>query len=55
MGNIFEDAMEEGLQKGKLITLCDLVHDNLLSIQDAAARAAMTEQDFAIEMHKEGY
>lgn len=59
MGNIFEDAVEEGvkkgLQKGKLTTLYDLVRDGLLSIRDAAAKASMTETDFISEMHKAGY
>ncbi|MDE6846550.1 MAG: Rpn family recombination-promoting nuclease/putative transposase [Lachnospiraceae bacterium] len=55
MGNIFEDAMEEGLQQGKLTTLYDLVRDGLLSIRDAAIKASMTETDFTNEMHKAGY
>lgn len=59
MGNIFEDAMEEGIQRGlkqgKLTTLYDLVHDGLLSIQVAAMRVGMTEKEFTSEMHKAGY
>lgn len=52
---IWEHAMEEGIEKGKLKTLYDLVHDGLLSIKDAAARASMTESDFTTEMQKAGY
>lgn len=56
---IWEDAREEGLQRGlhegKLTTLYDLVHDGLLSIKDAAARASMTESAFTTEMQKAGY
>ncbi|MDE7130265.1 MAG: Rpn family recombination-promoting nuclease/putative transposase [Lachnospiraceae bacterium] len=59
MGNVFdeiwEDAREEGLHEGKLTTLYDLVHDGLLSIKDAAARASMTESAFTTEMQKAGY
>ncbi|MBD5514951.1 MAG: hypothetical protein HDR06_09930 [Lachnospiraceae bacterium] len=56
---IWEDAREEGLQRGlhegKLTTLYDLVHDGLLSIPNAAARASMTETSFIAEMQKAGY
>lgn len=51
MGNVIDEIWEEG----KLMTLYSLVHDGLLSIQDAAVRASMTEKDFASEMHKAGY
>lgn len=52
---IWEHAMEEGVEKGKLETLYDLVHDDLLSIKDAAARTSMTESAFMEEMQKAGY
>lgn len=56
---IWEDALQEGIKKGrqdgKLEILYNLVHDGLLSIKDAAARAAMAESDFTTEMHKAGY
>ena len=59
MGNVFDEiweyAREEGLHEGKLTTLYDLVHDGLLSIKDAAARASMTESAFTTEMQKAGY
>lgn len=63
MGNVIDEiwneAEEKGLQKGllegKLTTLYNLVHDGLLSIQDAALSASMTEKDFTSEMHKAGY
>lgn len=52
---IWEHAMEEGIEKGKLKTLYDLVQNGLLSIKDAAAQAAMTESTFMAEMQKAGY
>lgn len=63
MGNVIdeliEDGRKEGIQEGKkvgkLTTLYDLVRDGLLSIQDAAERASMTEHTFTMEMQKAGY
>lgn len=52
---IWEDALQEGIQTGMLKTLYGLVHDGLLSIKDAAARASMTESVFTAEMQKAGY
>ncbi len=50
-----EKGIEKGMEKGKLKTLYDLVHDDLLSIKDAAARTSMTESAFMEEMQKAGY
>ncbi len=50
-----EKGIEKGMEKGKLETLYDLVHDDLLSIKDAAARTSMTESVFMEEMQKAGY
>ncbi len=48
-------GMKKGMEKGILTTLYSLVHDGLLSVQDAAARTTMTENVFADEMRKAGY
>ncbi|MBD5526785.1 MAG: hypothetical protein HDR04_20780 [Lachnospiraceae bacterium] len=55
MGNVFDEIWEDAREEGKLTTLYDLVHDGLLSIKDAAARASMTESAFTTEMQKAGY
>lgn len=52
---IWEDALQEGIEKGILKNLCDLVHDGLLSVKDAAGRTTMTESEFIVEMQKAGY
>ena len=56
MCNAFEellhDSREEGIQQGKMDALKGLVHDGLLSLQEAARRANMTEAAFKTEMQK---
>ena len=46
--------MQEGLQKGRLEMLFDLVRDNLLSIKDAASQAKLTEETFREKMMESG-
>jgi predicted transposase YdaD len=41
---------EEGREEGKLDTLFELVKDNILTIQEAAERADMTEALFMKKM-----
>ena len=41
-----EIAEEEGMEKGMLKTLCDLVKDGILSNMDAAKRAGMSLEEF---------
>ena len=40
------DMIDESKQEGKLITLIDLVRDNSLNIEKAAAKANMTVEQF---------
>lgn len=45
--NLFrEEGREEGVAKGKISTLIDLVKDNLLSLTDAAKKAGMSVEAF---------
>ena len=37
---------EEGIEKGRIKTLAELVKDGILTIVQAAARAQMTEEEF---------
>lgn len=53
--NVIDEIWEHAMEEGSLKTLYGLVHDGLLSIKDAAARASMTESDFTTEMQKAGY
>ena len=41
-----KEGLSEGLRKGSLITLFDLVADGLLTVETAARRANMTEEEF---------
>ena len=46
-----EVGTKVGIKTGKIETLCDLVMDNLLSIEEAAKRADMTVEEFQKELH----
>ena len=48
-----KDGIEVGIKTGKIETLCDLVTDNLLSVEEAAKRADMTVEEFEKELHKQ--
>ncbi len=56
MCKAFEDEREEGKEEGKmegiLITLCDLVKDGLLKLEDAAKKANMSEEVFGQKMQE---
>ena len=47
-----QKGIEKGIEKGTLITLCSLVRDNLLEIEEAAKRANMTVAEFREELNK---
>ncbi len=46
------EGKEEGRKEGKLETLIELVHDNVLTVQEAAFRAKLTETEFRSQMKK---
>lgn len=39
-------------QRGKILILCELVQDNLITIEEAAKRANMTVEEFKEELNK---
>ena len=41
-----EEGRKEGKAEGRWTTLVELVHDGLLTVQEAAKRAGMTEEAF---------
>ena len=47
-----KEGIEVGTKTGKLETLCELVKDGLLSIEEAAKRVDMTVEEFEKELHK---
>lgn len=49
--DLMSDSREEGREEGMLLTLIDLVKDNLLSIEEAAKRMKMTVEDFQKELN----
>lgn len=53
--DLISDGKTEGKLEGRLEALFELVQDGLLSIQDAALKASMTEDTFSSEMKKAGY
>lgn len=53
--NVIDEIWEHAMEEGSLKTLYSLAHDGLISVKDAAARAAMTENDFTAKMQKAGY
>ena len=46
-------GIQKGIQIGMIATLCSLVRDNLLSIEEAAKRLNMTIEEFEVELNKE--
>lgn len=46
-------GIEKGIQKGILLTLCDLVRDNIITIEEAAKRANVTIEEFKLELNKQ--
>lgn len=47
------EGEEKGRQEGRITELIDLVRDDLLDVQKAAARAGMTLEEFQAAMKKE--
>ena len=47
-----EDGRREGMREGVLSTLIDLVHDGVLSVEDAASRAGVSVEEFAAMLTK---
>lgn len=43
---IEEQAIEKGIEKGKIDTLVGLVQDGILNIEDAAERLGISEKEF---------
>ena len=43
---------EEGLKEGKLLTLFDLVKSNLITVEQGAAKASLSVEDFITKMEK---
>ena len=52
MCKAFEDEREEGREEGILVTLCSLVKDGLLKLEEAAKRANMSEEVFGQKMQE---
>ena len=50
--DILRKGIKEGIEVGKIETLCELVKDGLLSIEEAAKRVDMTVEEFEKELHK---
>lgn len=46
MCEVAQHLIREGREEGAMEVLCDLVRDNLLSIEEAAKRAGMTIEEF---------
>ena len=53
MCNLSDGVEQKGIEKGKMSTLCDLVRDTLITIEETAKRADMTIDEFEIELNKE--
>lgn len=49
------EGISEGIGIGRIRTLCELVHDGSISIQDAARKAGLTEEKFLKEMELAGF
>ena len=52
MCNLSDGVEQKGIQKGMISTLCDLVRDNLLALEEAAKRANMSVEEFDRELNK---
>ena len=50
--DILRKGIKEGIEVGKFETLCELVKDGLLSMEEAAKRAEMTVTEFQEELQK---
>lgn len=48
-------GVKQGERLGTLKTLCALVNDGLLKLEEAARRAGLSEEAFGREMKKAGY
>lgn len=46
MCNLSDGVEQKGIEKGKLEALCELVRDNLLTVEIAAERAGKTVEEF---------
>ena len=53
MCNLSDGVEQRGIEKGILLALCDLVQDNLITIEEAAKRANMTVEEFELELNKQ--
>ena len=53
MCNFGEAILERGLKQGAFITLISLVQDGLLSVEEAARRVNMSEEDFIEKMESD--
>ena len=54
MGSMVEEIRAEGKTEGVLETLCRLVRDGLVSVQDAAASAGVDADDIRRALAAEG-
>ena len=50
MCNLSDGVEQKGIQKGIILTLCSLVRDNVLTLEDAAKRAKMSVEEFKGEI-----
>jgi len=50
-----EQGRKQGMKEGAFNTLCSLVKDGLLELEEAAKRANLTELAFSEKMRKAGY
>ena len=47
-----KEGRKEGRNDGSISTLTELVRERILSVQDAAGRAGMSEEAFAAQMRR---
>jgi len=50
--DIMDEARDEGLEIGKEIQLFELIHDNLLSVDNAYNRTNLTKEQFILKMNE---
>ena len=55
MCNLSDGVEQKGIEQGTLITLCGLVRDGLLTVEDAAKRADMTSEEFQVKLAQKEY